>query len=127
MSRIITAYATIKLDLEVPDDIMDEQAIDEFFDTTAYSFEETENVGIINTEFVDLSDDSPYGDDEMDDEFYYSYERQKEVDEERTMEFLKNLSVEKALELDEKESFTSEEFQILPLEVVHAIMAKRYS
>lgn len=73
MARILTTWATIKVVMEVPDDIEDEQAVDEFFQNTHYNFGETENVGIVDTEFVDLTTESPFEeeeDEDLDDEFY---------------------------------------------------------
>lgn len=65
--RIVKVYATISLNLVVPDDMEDQQAIDQFFENTAYSFEETEDISIDETEFLELTTDSPYGD-ELEDE-----------------------------------------------------------
>lgn len=74
MAKILTTWATIKIVMEVPDDIEDEQVVEEFFANTHYMFGETENIGIIDTEFVDLTTDSPYEEEEeeedLDDEFY---------------------------------------------------------
>lgn len=74
MAKIITTWATIKVVMEIPDGMEEEQAVDEFFNNTHYNFGETENVGIVDTEFVDLTTESPFEEDEededLDDEFY---------------------------------------------------------
>lgn len=62
--------------MEVSDEVDDEEAIDEFFNNSTHTFEETINVGIVDSEFVDFTTESPFEEEEdefeedLDDEFY---------------------------------------------------------
>lgn len=63
MSRILVAYATVRLELVIPDEMDDQQVLDEFFESTQVTLEETENIEIQELELLDLSTDSVFDED----------------------------------------------------------------
>lgn len=100
-TRKLRVWATVQLDLLVPEDMEDQQAVDELFAETTYTFEETENIIIDDTELIEIADDSPWEaeDDEpdLDDQFYA------------------------AIQVDD---ITEEEFNNMSLEQQHALLEK---